>query len=293
MAQAGTGRVLEDPAPRATASSSASGRPPGAPGPPRPGQGGNLVEARAGRDRPGFLAFGPYQTFPAGDYRARFRLRGGPEGNGASAGRLEVTAEEGRCLLARSELTAEALPADEAWHDLALGFALSSAARLEFRVYFAGGRDLALDVVVVEFAGRGEGPGFYPAAELWRQTGELRPDPRVPGGQAVAALAGWTPPLYLMHGPQATLEPGRYRASFRLAAAGPAPAEAPAAELVPAGDLGRRPLGHRLVTAGELTEDYRDFPVEFTVDRRLEIDLRVLYRQGVSLHLAGVALERL
>ncbi len=224
------------------------------------------MEARAGRDRPGFLAFGPYQTFPAGDYRARFRLRGGPEGNGASAGRLEVTAEEGRCLLARSELTAEALPADEAWHDLALGFALSSAARLEFRVYFAGGRDLALDVVVVEFAGRGEGPGFYPAAELWRQTGELRPDPRVPLGPA-----GPPWPLDPPRSNSCTVpRPPRNRGAtghLPPGVRGRPPAEARRRNTSP-GTWAVGPWAHRLVTGrGAYVKIIVDFPVEFTVDR--------------------------
>ena len=37
---------------------------------------GRVVEAVAGRDRPGFVVFGPYRLLPAGAFRAVFRLRG-------------------------------------------------------------------------------------------------------------------------------------------------------------------------------------------------------------------------
>ena len=38
---------------------------------------GNIAVAKAGRDKPGFLSFGPHKTFPPGRYLARFRLRRG------------------------------------------------------------------------------------------------------------------------------------------------------------------------------------------------------------------------
>ena len=253
---------------------------------------GNVALAKAGRDKPGPISFGPYQTFPSGSYTAFFRLRRGVKGG--MPGQIDISTDAGKKVLTRLELTPGVLPADGKWHDVALGFALDESRKLEFRTYFNGNSDLALDVVLVKFADRAKVAEFYPAAELWRQTGDLNKDDRVPGGQAVKAIAGWHPPLYLMHGPQQTLPPGKYRAEFRLAKDGEDAPQAPlAAELVVATDLGQRPLGHRPVKSGELGKDYKNFSVEFNLTRRCEIGLRVLYREGVNLLVAGAAVKRL
>ena len=287
-----TGRLVDDPAASGWGLLFAEGAGPLAPlGPRLAGAKGNVAKAEARRDKPGFLAHGPHKIFPPGEYLARFRLRRGP--GASSAGAVEVAADGGKAILARRELLPEALPADGRWHDVALGFTLDGLRSLEFRVWFGGGADLELDVVLAGFAGATPGPAFYPAWQLWRQTGDLVADHRAPGGWAVEATPGLTPPLYLMHGPQQTYEPGRYRATFRLAAsAQPAP-PGRAALLVVAGDLGRRPLGHRAVEVAELTADYRDFAVEFRLPRRGEIGLRALLERGAGLRLAGAGVARL
>ncbi len=289
----GTGRLVDDPHASGWGLMFAEPKSPTAPlglRLPRWVGKGNLVQARAGRDRPAYLCFGPYKMFPPGRFVARFRLRRGP---GKPPGYVDVAVDQGRRILARRELTPQVLPADGRWHDVTLSFQLDKVEVLELRTYFSGGSDLAQDLVLVDFADTPQGPGWFAAADLWRQAGRLQADPRVPGGLAVRARRDWTPPLYLMHGPQRTLEPGRYLARFRLAAAGPAPAEAPVAEMVVATDLGRITLGHRLAKAGELSKDYRWLEVPFTVPRRLEVGLRVRYRQGGDLLLAGAELRRL
>lgn len=281
-----TGRLQEDP--------QASGwgllfaeqaSPTGSLGPRLDHLAGNVARAQAGWDRPGWLSRGPGRPFPPGRYLVRFRLRRGP---GEDPGRVEVSDREGR-VLAGAALSPDRLPPDDAWHDVALPLALSKVTRLEFRTFFSGAADLELDLVLIGFAERTGPEPFYAASQLWRQAGDLVADPAVPGGLAVAARRGYTPPLYLMHGPNQTYRPGRYQAKFRLAALEPGARRLLAVELVVAADLGRRPLGHRLVQAQELRSGYRDFSVEFALKRRAELDLRVLYRQGVSLKLAGAS----
>jgi hypothetical protein len=253
---------------------------------------GNLARAVPGRDRKGFLSFGPYRAYPPGRYRARFRLRRGSESAG-SPGWIEVSTDQGRRSLARRELNRQVLPADGRWHDVALTFTLEAPTDLELRTWFNGSSTLELDVVLVEFQGGRPADGFYRAQDLWRQTGDLVADARVPGGLAVRARAGYHPPLYLMHGPQVTVEPGRWRARFRLALEGSAPARAPVAWLVVATDLGRRPFAWRLVRAGDLGRAYRDLELVFTVPRRCELGLRVKFAGGAGLRLAGVRLQKM
>ncbi|MCA1905762.1 MAG: hypothetical protein LDL11_04120 [Desulfarculus sp.] len=258
-------------------------------GPRHPRAAGNLVSARAGLDRPGFLSFGPYKAFPPGEYQAVFRLR---RGAGPIPGHVEVVCDQGRRVLARQELDPDRLPADGLWHDLVLPFSLADITVIELRTAFAGVSDLDLDLILVRFADALPADGFFRAQDLRRQTGDLAADPRVPGGLAVLARAGHHPPLYLMHGPQQTLEPGRYRASFRLAADGSNPPGAVLADLVVATDLGRIPLGHRVLTAADLGPDYQDIAVDFTLARRLETDYRVRNTGRGSFRLAGVSVRR-
>ena len=204
---------------------------------------------------------------------------------------MEVCTDEGRRSLARNELDLNLLPADGRWHDVPLEFEVKGLTKLEFRTYFGGKSDLDLDVVLVSFADARVMGRFLPAADLWRQCGDLARDKEVEGGLAVEAKAGYTPSLYLMHGPQETCAPGAYRARFKLALTELAPAQAPVVELAAATDLGRRPLARRRVSAGDLARDYREVVLDFTVKRRCEVGLRVRYLGGASLRLAGVTLS--
>ncbi|MEW5914631.1 MAG: hypothetical protein AB1814_18905 [Thermodesulfobacteriota bacterium] len=295
--QRDTGRLVEDKDASGWGLLFAEQALPGGPlGPRLPRPAGNVALAQAGRDRPGLLSsqpvafFQPYRYYPPGRYLARFRLKRGP---GQLPGRIEVRLAGGGPLLAGRELTTAVLPADGGWHDVDLPFILAQAAHLDLLTRFYGQSDLALDLVLVGFAEAARPPAFYPASRLWRQTGDLVADPKVPGGLAVLAQPQRNPELYLMHGPQQTYEPGRYRARFRLAAPQPAPAKALLAELVVATDLGRLPLGHALVRGADLGPQYKDVAVEFRLTRRCELGLRVLYRRGGPLKLAGASVERL
>lgn len=251
---------------------------------------GNVAAAKAGKDKPGFLSHGPHKMFPPGDYTARFRLR---RGTGGSPGRIEIATQGGKAVLASRDLTPQTLPADGRWHDVALPFSLDGLAQIEMRTWFSGEADLALDVVLVGFTGASPWQGVYPAWRLWRQTGGLVADDKAPGGWAVQAASGWTPPLYLMHGPQQTYDPGQYHAEF-IVASGDAPGSAgPACLLAVATDLGRRVLGGRQVETGELSSEYKRFIVNFELKRRCELGLRVKLHQGAGLRLAGVEVVRL
>ena len=222
---------------------------------------GNLIQAKAGTDKPGFLARGTGKYFPAGSYLARFRLRRGPGGDAAgSAGWAGVSLSRGGQALGRVELVPDALPPDGRWHTVDVPFRLDALAPVNLQAHFSGAADLALDVVTVCFADQAKPPEFYRAQDLWRQTGDLAADSEVPGGLAVTARPGYHPPLYLMHGPQRLYPPGRYTAAFRLAGESATQADAPAVHLAVASDLGRLTLAQRKVLARDLKPGLRRLP---------------------------------
>lgn len=251
---------------------------------------GNVIKAQKGRDKPDFISYGPYSAFPPGKYRARFRLRR-PEGDTAfEPGWIDVSTDNGTKILAKTVLNRANLPADGRWHDVPLDFDLADLATLELRTWYNGQGTLEVDLILVGFRQGAPQDGFYRAQDLWRQTGDLLSDSWVDGGLAVEARAGHHPPLYLMHGPQATLQPGRYLASFRLAGKPTADGKAPAVDLVVATDMGRLPLTHRKVLGGELSKEYQDFILGFEVKRTMEIGLRVRFAGGADVRLAGAGL---
>ncbi len=266
----------------------------GQPLPPRrPRAAGNVVRARAGRDKNGFLCFGPYKAFPPGSYVASFRMRRPKDKPAAAPGWVEVSADKGQRALGKLSLTGEVLPPDGAWHDVKIRFNLPALTDLELRTFFSGREDLDLDVITVEFANSLPADGFYRAQDLWRETGELIGDQWTEGGMAVEGRAGRNPPLNLMQGPQKTYDPGRYLVSFRLARSGPASGTEAAAHLVVATDLGLRPLVDRYLTSDQLTEVYQDFKLELDLKRRCELGLRVKFMGTTSLRLAGASVIRL
>ncbi|MGD9124637.1 MAG: hypothetical protein PVG60_06060 [Desulfarculaceae bacterium] len=249
---------------------------------------GNVAQAKTGRDKPGFLSFGPYWVYPPGRYLVRFRVRRGAQAPKAVAGFVDVAADFGRLGLARLELAPEVLPPDQKWHEVRLVFEIKGLTNLEFRTYFSGNCDLELDAVLVSFEQAALSARSFRAQDLWRQTGDLVADARVKGGLAVRGQAGFHPPRYLMHGPQLTCPPGRYLARFRLSPEGQAPPAAEVCHLEVALDKGRRVLGHLKIMGKDLAKGYRDYEVGFHMPRRAELGLRVKFLGGASVRVAGV-----
>lgn len=247
---------------------------------------GNLIGARPGLEQAGLLASGPGRSLPPGDYLARFRLRLKNPLAGPQAGRLEVAQAGQAAPLAARPLLAGDFPAPGQWVDLALPFRLETTTPVETRVFSAAGAPLELNLVLVGFAGMGQGPGSWESEDLLRQTGAIDADPKASGGLAVHATAGLTPPLYIQHGPYQTLEPGRYRALFHLRrgtwlAGGPS---GQVALLEVALDKGRRVLGSQRLSADRLGDQaYAAVVVDFDMPFRSEIDLRVRYLGGCDL----------
>ncbi|MBA4393066.1 MAG: hypothetical protein C0407_05890, partial [Desulfobacca sp.] len=246
---------------------------------PRPGMRGNVVSALPGRDRPGYLTLGTHRFFPAGKYRARFRLKSGLLKTPGEIGRLEVLG--GRTdILGKKILRPGDFTDPEAWADIPLEFEIFKAREIGFRVYFSGQASLSLNIVLIGFADQKAGPGQVEAEDLLRQTGTVVADPQASGKEAVFGKHGFHPPIYLCYGPYGTFEPGQYKADFflRLKQLPPDPPGTEVALIEIATDLGKRVLAFRKVKIQDLSaQTYQPIELAFQVPFRCELGYRVKY----------------
>jgi hypothetical protein len=234
--------------------------------------GGRIVGGRPGTDPPGFLTFGPYRPLPAGAYVARFRLRG-------DGLRLDVATHRGRRILAQR--TADAGPE---WTDALLPFVVEQARPLEFRVFWDGRHEVAVDWVHVVAANRPDREWTYEVEALPHRLGE-RPDPAASGGQVgvadpVESLRG-----DLVSGPARLFPAGHYQLTVRLRAE--AVSRGPLVRLAVTEPAGRV-LAARVVEAGEVPPGaYRDVSLDFVLSRPVVVEFPIAYLGDV-----GVLLDR-
>jgi hypothetical protein len=141
----------------------APGERPPATGKLQPGQ----VVAKAGRDKPGFLAFGPFALLKAGAYQATFPLAVEDVGPEAHVATIEVVS--GDTVWAREVVTGHQLRA-RPLDGIELPFATPGNALVETRVYYHGRGTLRLGPVQVQPIAAPLAPVHYrdwPQAFLW------------------------------------------------------------------------------------------------------------------------------
>ncbi len=235
---------------------------------------GRVVVARAGRDRPGFVTFGPYRLLPAGPFRATFRLRGE-----ATEAEVQVTAAGGRRVLGMRP----ARPAGGPLEEVAVPFTLDAPAAVEYRVKWDGRGWIAVDAVAAAFA---DVPDPAPAFEVEALGHELaeRADPGASGGLVAYADPERAPRGRVWQGPFRAYPAGRYRLWVRLKLDRPiagafAWCGAQAASLGPMAG-GRELAGGEVPAPGQWVE----LAVPFVLARPTVLEFPCLYggRVGVS-----------
>jgi hypothetical protein len=244
---------------------------------------GRVVLARADRDQPGFLVFGPYRLLPAGPFRAVFGLRG--DGGALT---LQVTAGGGRRVLgARQVLLAGGEPAE-----VAVPFELDAPAPVEYRARWDGAGWAAVDAVSVAFADVRDPAPVVEVEELGHELAE-QTDPAASGGRAGHADPERTPRDAVWSGPLRGYPAGRYRLWVRLkvdrAAAGHlAWCGVRAASQGPT-------LGGRELTGSDVPAPggYGEVAIPFTVDRFTVLEFPCVYRGRVGMWFDRLRVERL
>jgi hypothetical protein len=261
----------------------------------RSGGRGNVIGAVPGRDRSGYLTLGTHRYFPAGTYRAQFRLKGGPMDPDQEIGRIEII-EDRKETLAQKILRGSDFTDSNNWIDIPINFDLPNTKEIGFRVFFTGKGPLAVNVVRIAFSDQESGPGSVEAEDLLRQTGTVVSDPAASGKEAVLAKAGFHPPVYLCYGPYRTFESGNYRAHFFIRSQGDPKilSNKGAALLEVATDMGKRVFLKKIVPLKDLAQEtYRPVDLDFKVPFRCELGFRVKFLDQADLWVDKISVEAL
>ncbi len=251
---------------------------------------GQAVKAVAGADRPHYLLLGFYHFYPTGKYVATFRLKTSGGLRTGKIARLDASIRGGREQLAQLELSNDDFREEGVWQEFEMPFDVPEPQNVEFRIYFEGQRDLAADWVLVRHRKEGAGLSFE-AEELLRHVGSVEPDPAASGGYAVRGTAGFDNRSYLTYGPYRLMQPGKYRAAFRVRAEGKLPGGPVAGLSVASADS--RVLGETTLTGIDLEAagPYRDFEVAFELSQPEVIELRTYFHSVADLWVDSVVIS--
>jgi hypothetical protein len=115
--------------------------------------GGWALRTNPAREHPGYVVYGPYQTYPSGAYQARFRLKKmRPDFTGPLA-RIDVSAQRGTIILNQQEITGRDFGAPDRYQEFILPFRLKEEEELEFRIFSPNISPFQIDRIVVEKSG--------------------------------------------------------------------------------------------------------------------------------------------
>ncbi len=136
----------------------------------------------------GWLQYGPYRTYPTGEYKAIFRLKVGERISEGKVAVIDISTQMSKDVL-NSKVISTADFAGKGYKDFILPFRLSSPQSLEFRVYYTGIADLWVDYTYILPSGEIDPRWSYRSEELFHLPDRVEgPTRRYPAGDYVATF---------------------------------------------------------------------------------------------------------
>ncbi len=257
-----------------------------------------VFQATAGKDKPGFLVYGPYDIYSPGDYRCYFTIyTDAAEETRGNVARLEVasvTEKDESVVLARKELQGK--PGVRKYKNPYLDFSIAENTKLEFRVFYYGNGQVRVEKIVVDKIGH-DGPIYMLEAEtMVGDTGQLVFVDGASGGKAVEAVVGKSKQGDMVYGPSRIYPRGRYIARFYLRksrAKGENASKGVAAELFVTDGRNLSPYGKRVLTVEELNEkEFVGMDVDFELANDDDLSFQVRFNGKVNLQLDKIEIIR-
>jgi hypothetical protein len=136
----------------------------------------------------GWLQYGPYRTYPTGEYKAIFRLKAGDKISEGKVAVIDISTRMSEGVL-NSKVISTADLIDKGYMDIILPFKLSSPQGVEFRVYYTGIADLWVDYTYILPSGEKDPRWSYKSEDLFHLPDRIEgPTRRYPIGDYIATF---------------------------------------------------------------------------------------------------------
>lgn len=242
----------------------------------------------------GIINAGPYMTFPAGSYRATFRLKVDDDASPHPLARVDVAGDEGRIILAEREITGADFAAAGEYQEFTLEYSLEPGRpwQVEFRARLIGEARVWFDSVYVLFADRSDPAWEYEAEEMF-YTGGITADTAAHGGKAVVSIPGRDPADMVIRGPGRVFPAGDYTARFRMKTGGAGDSSGAVAWIEARSASSGKALGRRAVTAKDMPGEweYGEAALPFSMPREDAVEFYVISTGAARLAVDGFRIE--
>lgn len=257
-----------------------------------------VFTAIEGRDKPGFMMYGPYIKFPAGSFKGYFTLHVDRLLNSDSREkrgvRVEVSAVDakGDVKILASKEVADNTTSDS-YSNVYLDFALQKSQIVEFRAYYYGAGVVKIEKVAVSRRGQHQPLYSIEAEKMVGETGRVVSEQGASDGKAVEAIVGRSKPGRMIYGINRVYTPGAYKALFSLRS--PLPRDLP--EDVPAATIRVTDEKHSTVFAEQTIpvwqlkhENFVDLPAAFTLESEQELSFSVEFHGKAHLQVDKITI---
>ena len=253
--------------------------------------GRKVFQATEGKDKAGFLVYGPYETYSPGNYRCYFSIFSDTEQED-NVVRLEVSrvgTGETVHILNQAELKGN--EAKGAYRKVFLDFSIAKKEKLEFRVFYYGIGTVRVEKVVVYRRGHDAPLYLLEAEKMVGDTGSVVHVKDAFSGKVIEAKVGKSKKEDLVFGPGRIYNSGRYKARFylRMKDAGNIKKTDVVALLSVTDGQDLSTFFKRNVLAGELSENaFTGIDAEFELSRDEELSFHVRFADKVNMQLDAI-----
>ncbi len=254
-----------------------------------------VFQATEGKHKPGFLVYGPYDTYSPGDYRCYFNVKTDANSD-ESVARIEVasvTEKGNQIVLTQTELTKE--KEKKSYKKEFLDFSIAEKAQLEFRVFYHGKGNVWVEQIVVYKKDQDIPLNVLEAVKMVGDTGQVVFEKEASAGKVIEAIAGKSKNGDLVYGPYKIYNKGQYRAVFYLRTKKErSPKEAEVAAVLSVTNERNSAISlQRNVTVAELRKkSFTGIDVDFELIRDEELSFHVKFTGIESLQLDRIEIVR-
>lgn len=253
--------------------------------------GRRVFQATAGKDRPGFMVYGPYDLYSPGDYRCYFTMYmdADMEDNVARIEVSSLTDNDEQVILAQRELKGNDW--NRIYKKVYLDFSIAENTKLEFRVFYYGKGLVRVEKIAVNKIGHDTPLKFLKAEKMVGDTGQLVHEKSASTGKVVEAIVGRSQKKDMVYGPNRLYKKGRYKARVYLRMKDSTDRnESDIVAVVSVTDgQNLTVFSKRDVRAKELSEEgFTGIDTDFELNRDEELSFHVRFTGKVNLQLDGI-----